>query len=158
MCRRAAQKKVTGDTTADEEPGRVADEEDSGATAEQEPGRDVADLTNLTAETTARPTASSLCSLTTCVKASRMEVMVGLLQPATPTPTKSRQEAEKERAQVAGDDSATLAKNSGVILFCFDDCFPCCTFCNSKSASLRRFRAHFNWFLSLTTLVETSRF
>ena len=121
MCRRAAEKKVPDDATADLEPGRnvaqeedsgatadeeagrdvadeedsgatadeepgqdVADEEDSSATADEEPGRDVADLTNLTAEATAMPIASSLCSFTTCVKASRMEVMVGLLQPTTP--------------------------------------------------------------------------
>ena len=71
---------------------------------------------------------------------------------AAPPPTKSRQAAEKERAQVAGDDSATFARKSGVILFCFDDCLPYLTFCNSDSASLRRFRAHFNWFLSLPTL------
>ena len=85
-----------------------------------------------------------------------MVVMVALQLPATPTPTQSRQEAANERAQVAGDDKATFARNSGVILFFFEACLPFFSFSTSRCALFRRHRTQRNWFLSLCTRWETN--
>ena len=63
-------------------------------------------------------TSRPLNSFNTSTKASRIRLMVPLEQPTAPTPTKSLNASENPRAQVTGQDRATLTRNSGVIRLC----------------------------------------
>ena len=94
----------TGDASADaDEPADISGAKAAGAAFARKPAANMDESVLL------------LCCLTTSANASRILLIVGRAQPATPEPTRSCHAAWKFLAHDVGHAKATFAKNSGVI-------------------------------------------
>ena len=130
------------DEAADLRPGvKVADPGVKAA----EPSALAADAGAAAADPMTSLTSRARMSCRTSTKASRTRMMDVLEHPATPTPTRSRQESAKLRAQAPGQESATFARNSGVMALLSFFFLPILILCSCCSAFLLAFRAHWSW-------------